>query len=60
MKYAASVSHEEATVQEFKNNPQEAAAYLSAVLAEGAQEEVVLALHRITTAFVAAKAELGR
>ena len=32
MKHAASVSHEDATIQEFKDNPQDAAAYLSAVL----------------------------
>lgn len=51
MKYAASVSHENATIQEFKDNPQEAAAYLSAVLKDGDQEEVMLALRRITYAF---------
>ena len=51
MKYAASRSHDEATVQEFKDSPQEAAAYLSAVLEDGDQEEVMLALRRITTAF---------
>lgn len=51
MNHAASVTHEEATVREFKDNPQEAAAYLSAVLEDGDQEEVLLALRRITTAF---------
>ena len=51
MKHAASVSHEDATIQEFKDNPQDAAAYLSAVLEDGDQEEVILALRRITTAF---------
>ena len=50
MNHAASVTHEEATVREFKDNPQEAAAYLSAVLEDGDQEEVLLALRRITTA----------
>jgi probable addiction module antidote protein len=49
--HAASVSHEDATIQEFKDNPQEAAAYLSAVLEDGDQEEVLLALRRITPAF---------
>ena len=49
--HAASVSHEKATIQEFKDNPQDAAAYLSAVLEDGDQEEVLLALRRITTAF---------
>jgi probable addiction module antidote protein len=51
MKHAASVSHEEATIQEFKDSPQDAAAYLSAVLEDGDQEEVLLALRRITTAY---------
>ena len=51
MKFAASRSHEEATIQEFKDSPHEAAAYLSAVLEDGDQEEVLLALRRITTAF---------
>jgi len=51
MKHACSVSHEEATIQEFKDNPQDAAAYLNAVLEDGDQEEVLLALRRITTSF---------
>ncbi len=51
MKHAASRSHEEATIQELKDNPQEAAAYLNAVLVDGDQEEVMLALRRITSAF---------
>ena len=51
MKKDGSVSHEEATIQEFKDNPQDAAAYLSAVLEDGDHEEVLLALRRITTAF---------
>ena len=51
MKFAASLSHEEATIQEFKKDPHEAAAYLSAVLEDGDQEEVLLALRRITAAF---------
>lgn len=51
MKNATSISHEEATIQEFKNNPQEAAAYLSAVLEDGEQEEVLIALRRITASF---------
>lgn len=64
MKYAASRSHEEATVQEFKDSPQEVAAYLSAVLEDGDQEEVMLALRRITAAFggvskLAAQTELN-
>ena len=51
MKHAASVSHEQATIHEFKDNPHEAAAYLSAVLEDGDQDEVLLALCRITAAF---------
>jgi probable addiction module antidote protein len=51
MKHAGSVSHDMATIQEFKDNPQDAAAYSSAVLVDGDQEEVLFALRRITTAF---------
>ena len=50
MKYAASTPHEDATVEEFKNNPAEAAAYLTAVLEDGDQQEVLLALRRIAGA----------
>lgn len=50
MNHAACVSHEDATIQEFKNNHLEAAAYLSSVLEDGDQEEVLLALRRITSA----------
>lgn len=51
MKYAASASHEDATIQELKDNPQEVAAYLSAVFEDGDQEEVLLALRRTAAAF---------
>jgi probable addiction module antidote protein len=51
MKYPASVSHEDATIEEFKNNPVEAAAYLTAVLEDGDQQEVLLALRRIAVAY---------
>jgi probable addiction module antidote protein len=51
LNYAGSVSHEVATIQEFKDQPQEAAAYLNAVLEDGDQEEVLLALRRITAEF---------
>lgn len=51
MKHAASVSHEDATIQEFKDNSQDAAAYLNAILEDGDQQEILLALRRITTAF---------
>ena len=51
MKHAASVSHEDATIEEFKQNPQEAAAYLNAVLEDGDQEEIMLALRRVASAY---------
>lgn len=51
MENPASVSHEDATVQEFKDNPQEAVAYLHAVLEDGDQDEASLALRRIAAAF---------
>ena len=51
MNYAAYQPHEEATIQEFRDSPEEAAAYLNAVLEDGDQEEVLLALRRITIAF---------
>ena len=44
MNYAASHPHEEATIQEFRDSPEEATAYLNAVLGDGDQEEVLLAL----------------
>lgn len=61
MKYAASVSHEEATIQELKTDPQMAAAYLRAVLDDADQNEVSHALNRVKVAFgsVAKLAELS-
>ena len=44
-------SHEEAAIENFKNNPQFAADYLNAVLEDGNQEELMLALRRIASAF---------
>jgi probable addiction module antidote protein len=63
-KSAPSRSHEDATVESFRKNPQLAAEYLNAVLAEGEQEEVLLALRRLSAAFggvstLAKKAELN-
>ena len=40
------VSHEEATIESFKQNPGYAAEYLNAVLEDGDQEELMLALRR--------------
>ena len=47
----ASRSHEAATVESFRNDPQFAAAYLDAVLLDGTQEELMLALRRLSEAF---------
>ncbi len=45
------ISHEEATIESFRNDPTYAAEYLNAVLEDGDQEELMLALRRIATAF---------
>ena len=63
-KPAASRSHEEATVESFRKDPQFAAEYLNAVLEDGEQEEVLSALRRMAKAFggvpqLAAEAELN-
>jgi probable addiction module antidote protein len=44
-------SHEEATIQSFRDDPKFAAEYFNAVLEDGDQEEMMLALRRIATAF---------
>ena len=63
-KAAASRSHEEATVESFRKDPAFAAEYLNSVLEDGEQEELMLALRRMATAFggvpkLAAHAELN-
>ncbi len=45
------ISHEEATVQSFEKDPGYAAEYLNAVLEDGDQEELMLALRRVASAF---------
>ena len=45
------VSHEEATIESFKKDPEYAAEYLNAILEDGSQEELMLALRRIAAAF---------
>ncbi|MFI3271680.1 MAG: addiction module antidote protein [Pseudomonadota bacterium] len=45
------ISHEDATIASFKKDPVFAAEYLNAVLEDGDQEELMLALRRIATAF---------
>ncbi len=47
----ATRSHEKATVESFRRDPKFAAEYLNAVLEDGEQEEVMLALRRIADAF---------
>ena len=61
---AASRDHEAATVESLRADPDFAAAYLDAVLADGDQEEFLLALRRLSDASggvqsVAAKARLN-
>jgi len=43
--------HEEATAESFRKDPVFAAEYLTTVLAEGNQEELMVALRRIAQAF---------
>jgi probable addiction module antidote protein len=50
-KSALSRSHEMATIESFRKDPQLAAEYLNAVLADGDQAEVMLALRRLSRAF---------
>lgn len=45
-----SVSHEVASIQEFRENPQEARAYLRSVLEEGSHSEFLRALRRVNAA----------
>ena len=50
-KSPASRSHEEATVESFRKNPAFAAEYLNSILEDGDQEELMLALRRMSQAF---------
>jgi len=47
----ASVSHEDALIQEMANDHELAAVYIDSVLADGDQAEVMLAIRRVTAAF---------
>ena len=63
-KSVSSRSHEEATIESFRKDPSFAAEYLNAVLEDGDQEELLLALRRMSKAFggmskLAEKAELN-
>ena len=51
LKSAASRSHEEATVESFRKDPAFAAEYLTSVLEDGDQGELMLALRRMSKAF---------
>nr|MDP2191462.1 hypothetical protein [Rhodoferax sp.] len=48
---SAGRSHEEATIQEFKEQPELAAAYLESVLRDGDDAEVFLTIQRVAAAF---------
>jgi len=50
-KSTASRSHEDATVESFRKDPAFAAEYLNSLLKDGDQEELMLALRRMTKAF---------
>ena len=45
------ISHEQATVESFKKDPEYAVEYLNAVFEDGTQEELMLALRRIASAY---------
>jgi len=51
LKALRSRSHEEATIESFRKDPSFAAEFLNAVLEDGDQEEVMLALRRLSKAF---------
>ena len=63
-KSKVSRSHEEATVESFRKDPVFAAEYLNSILKDGDQEELMLALRRMSKAFggvqtLAAEAKLN-
>lgn len=45
------ISHEQATIESLGQDPAYAAEYLNAVLEDGVQEELMLALRRVASAF---------
>lgn len=57
------ISHEEATIKSLREDPEYAAEYLNSILEEGSQEELMVALRRLATAFgmkeVAGQAKLN-
>jgi len=50
-KPAPSKNHEEATIESLRKSPRFAAAYLSDVLADGDEQELLVALRRVADAF---------
>lgn len=53
-KSKASRGHEEATSEGFRDDPAFAAEYFNAILEDGDQEELMLALRRVSEAFATA------
>ena len=60
LKSAVSRSHEEATVESFRKDAAFAAEYLSAILEDGDQEELMLALRRMSEAFCGVQKLAGK
>ena len=60
LKSAPSRSHEQATVESFRKDPAFAAEYLNSVLEDGNQEELMLALRRMSEAFGGVQNLAGR
>src|SRR5262249_39450174 len=60
IKSTVSRSHEEATVESFRKDPAFAAEYLNAVLEDGDQEELMVALRRMSEAFGGVQKLAGR
>lgn len=57
-------SHDDATTESFRRDPELAAAYLNDVLVDGDQEELMIALRRVSSAYggvgeIAQQAELN-
>lgn len=44
------LSHDDATVESFRHDPELAAAYLNDLLVDGDQEELMIALRRVSSA----------
>lgn len=64
MPHAPSRSHDEAAIEGLRDDPEYAVAYLNAILEDGDQQELLMALRRVAKAFggipkLAGKAELN-